>query len=651
MVLKELFQSFTPYEWILSNKFGGYTYGNAFLANSRKYHGLLIAGKEDGERIHLVNGVEEKVSFSGFEFFLDTNFYKDIIYPEGYKLIKEFFYRPYPSFYFCYPQSKDFFLEKTIKMDKNKNTTLLSYKNISLHPFKLELRPKFTFRNHHTVQFERSWRQAKKEIKILKNGAFLSKNGISLFIFITQGKIFIEEIFYYQVYYPIEEIRGYEATEDLFSPFKIEVELNPNQIFYLIFSETFIENINKEIEIIEKYYKNYPQLNYTTKKFFNYNEYLKILESMIEDFLIKDNIIAGFPWFYCWGRDTFIGLPALFYLKNGKEITYNIFQKYKSYLKNGLIPNVIEKKGNVNYNSIDATLWFGLRIFQYIEFFKDIISNKEKKELIEIIKEIITQFLTNSLLPFRIDWEDGFIEIPENVNLALTWMDVIIDGIPLTPRYGKPIEISALWYNLLKFASKYFENSFLKDFKINSLIKKQKRGFLKYFNGELWADRIFKNEPIFKVRPNYIIALSLPFDIGDKTSLLKGLEIAKKELLTPYGLRSLSPRHPDFRKKYFGSQYMRDLAYHNGTVWVWLLYPYSEVLKKVYKGKKRILLEELDTLVKPFRERILSGKMGSIPELYDGENPYYPKGTHAQFWSVAAIFLIEKEIQKLQGGL
>jgi predicted glycogen debranching enzyme len=317
-------------------------------------------------------------------------------------------------------------------------------------------------------------------------------------------------------------------------------------------------------------------------------------------------------------------------------------------MKNGLIPNVVSDFSEINYNSIDGTLWFGLRIFQFIEFFKDKISEREKNELLQAIKEIITQFLTNSFLPFRIDPEDGFIEIPDNINLALTWMDVVIDGIPLTPRYGKPIEISALWYNLLKFSSKYLEEPFIKKYNINSLVRKQKKSFAKYFNGELWADRIYKNEPIFEIRPNYIIALSLPFDIGDKTSMIKGLELAKKELLTSYGLRSLSPRHPNFRKNYFGSQYLRDLAYHNGTVWVWLLYPYAEVLKKVYKNKK-ILKEELNKLVKPFRDMIISGKIASIPELYDGENPYYPKGTHAQFWSVASLFLIEKELQTLKG--
>jgi len=647
-MLKELFSLFTPYEWIITNRLGGYALGNAFLANSRKYHGLLIAGRKKGERIHLVSSAEEKVTFlSGLTYFLDTNFYRDITYPEGYKLIKEFFYLPYPSFYFACPQSKDFFLKKSIKMHKEKNLVLITYQNISTYPFKLEIRPKFSFRNHHTVQFEKNWKEADVEINIFEKEAIIFKNGFGLFTYFSKGKVLKDPVFYYHVYYPIEEIRGYEATEDLFSPFKIEVDLNPTEKFYLIFSDIPVKDINKEIELIESYYRNYPELD-LNKKSFSQEEYFKILDLMVESFLLKDDIIAGFPWFYCWGRDTFIGLPAVFYLEKGFEKAYTIFIKYKNLMKNGLIPNVVSDPSEINYNSIDGTLWFGLRIFQFIEFFKDKISEREKNELLQAIKEIITQFLTNSFLPFRIDPEDGFIEIPDNINLALTWMDVVIDGIPLTPRYGKPIEISALWYNLLRFSSKYLEEPFIKKYKISSLVRKQKKNFAKYFNGELWADRIYKNEPIFEIRPNYIIALSLPFDIGDKTSMIKGLELAKKELLTSYGLRSLSPRHPHFRKNYFGSQYLRDLAYHNGTVWVWLLYPYAEVLKKIFKNKK-ILKEELNKLVKPFRDMIISGKIASIPELYDGENPYYPKGTHAQFWSVASLFLIEKELQTLKG--
>ncbi len=648
-MLKELFQLFTPYEWILSNRSAGYAMGNAFLANSRKYHGLLIAGKNQGIRIHLVSTVEEKCTFlSGLEYFLDTNFYRDTTYPEGYKLIKEFFYRPYPRFFFACPVTKDFFLEKFIQMDENKNISLIGYKNISSYPFRLELRPKFTFRNHHNVQFEKDWKSLPVEIDFFENGIFLSKEDTGLFLYFSKGNITKEELFYYQVYYPLEDMRGYEPWEDLYAPFKIKVDLSPGEIFYLIFSDTSIKDFENQVKKIKNRYKKYPQLDLKEKKAFTYNEYLEILELILEEFIIKDDVIAGFPWFYSWGRDTFIGLSGLFYLKNGFEICYKIFKNYKKRMKNGLIPNVVGSTSETNYNSIDGSLWFGLRIFQFLEFFKDKIIEEQKKDLLSAIEDIISNYLENPSLPFRVDPEDGFIDIPDNINLSLTWMDAMVNGVPVTPRYGKPIEISALWYNLLKYTSKYLENDFLREYKIKSLLAKLKKGFSRYFNGKLWADRLYKNEPVFEIRPNYIIALSLPFDICDRNAMLKGIELAKNELLTSYGLRSLSPRHPNFRKKYFGSQEMRDLAYHNGTVWVWLIYPYAEVLKKIYKRKTKVLKDELIQLVKPFRERIMTGKMASIPELYDGDNPFYPKGTHAQFWSASAVFLIEKFLQKLK---
>ncbi|MCS7279388.1 MAG: amylo-alpha-1,6-glucosidase [Thermodesulfobacteriaceae bacterium] len=644
-MLTQLFNQFTPYEWILANRKGGYALGSAFLGNYRKYHGLLIAGKENGKRVHLVSNIEEKVIFpSGLEYFLDSNFYKDTIYPEGYKLIKQFFYQPYPKFYYACLEKGDFFLKKSIRMDESKNILLVSYKNISSYPFKLFLRPKLSFRDHHQVGYASSWEKSFTNIEIYEDSALVIKEEESLFTYISKGSIFEEPLFYYQVYYPLEAIRGYPAYEDLFSPFLIEVELSGGETFHLIFSEVILKDFKAKVKEIENRYKGYPELKLKKKAKFSYEDYLKVLELGLRNFLLEKDVIAGFPWFYTWGRDTFIGLPALFYLEEGLDFCLKIFKHYQALLKDGLIPNVAGPKEEINYNSVDATLWYALRVFQYLEFFKEKVSSSQRKELLDTVELIIREILTNPLLPFRVDLEDGLIEIPETTGLALTWMDVMIDGIPITPRYGKPIEISALWFNVLSLAQRYLDKKFPVNLK--SLVEKQSLALKGYFNGELWADRIYQGNPIFEIRPNFVIALSLPVNFADTFALEKAWEITQRELLTPYGLRSLSPRHPNFRRKYFGTQYMRDLAYHNGTVWVWLLYPYAELLKKVLPKER--LIKELTSLIKIFRELWVSGRLSSIPELYDGENPYYPKGAPAQFWSVAAVFLIEKELEKLK---
>lgn len=642
-MLSFLYAKFTPYEWLLTNKNGGYALGTAFLANVRKYHGLLIAGYSHGKRYHLVSSLEEKVIFpSGLEYLLDTNFYRDALYPEGYKLIKDFLFRPYPQFYFFCPRTEELFLKKSLFMHKEKNTLLIEYENLSSFPYKLLLRPKLSFRNHHQLTFSSHWKDPlieiyDKEALILKEDY---QETLNLFVYTSKGTITEEPLFYYQVFYPLEELRGYPAFEDLFSPFLISVELNPKESLYLIFSDVPIKDLAKEVETIKSYYLRLPSPKPISAGF-QEKDFVPLLKEMIRDFLIKGDIIAGYPWFYCWGRDTFIGLPALFYLEEGLDEAYQIFMTYKARMQRGLIPNVVGTPQETNYNSLDGTLWFGLRIFQYLEFFGERIDIAKKEELLSAVKEILDHFITDSSLPFYLDSEDGLLEIPESTNLALTWMDVMLDGRPLTPRYGKPIEISFLWHNILKFSLKYLERDFLKELEIEEILKRQASALKRYFGEELIADRLYHGEPVFEVRPNFVIALSLPFPELPKEELIKADRLVIRELLTSFGLRSLSPRHPSFKRKYFGNQYQRDLAYHNGTTWVWLLYPYGLLLKKILD--KKAYLEALKKLLHPFKELILSGKVGSLPELYDGDNPYFPKGAPAQFWSVAAIFLLEME--------
>ncbi len=643
-MLTYLYSLFTPYEWLLTNKKGGYALGTAFLANIRKYHGLLIGGYESEKRFHLLSNVEEKVLFpSGLEYFLDTNFYSDIIYPQGYIHIKEFFFKPYPQFFYICPKNKEFFLKKSLRMSENKNALLISYQNISSYPYKLFIRPKVTFRNHHQLTSQKEWQDYILESN--SESAFLSKGEFSLFFYINQGRIILDPLFYYRVYYPLEELRGYLAMEDQFSPLLMEVELAPGETWEVLFSDQFISSLEKEISDIKERYRNLPQLSLKSKSF-KEEEYYKILKEMVKDFWIKGDVIAGYPWFYCWGRDTFIGLPALFYLEEGFSQSLEIFETYIKRLYEGLIPNLYSTPEETNYNSIDSTLWFLLRLFEFLEFFKEKIDTSLEKRFLKIVEEILEQFFTNYSLPFYVDWEDGLLEIPETVNLALTWMDVMIDGKPLTPRYGKPIEISFLWHNVLFFSEKKLNPKILKHLKIKELLEKQKIALQKYFGEKEIADRLFKGKPIFEVRPNFVIALGLPFTPVSEERLKQAQKLAEEELLTPYGLRSLSPKHPAYKRKYFGNQYQRDLSYHNGTVWVWLLYPYGNLLEKLLSPKE--YYEALKKLLHPFRELIFTGKIGSLPELYDGDNPYYPKGAPAQFWSVAAIFLLEQKFLQLR---
>jgi len=640
-MLSYLYQRFTPYEWLLTNRKGGYALGTAFLVNVRKYHGLLIAGDGKGKRYHLLACIEEVVNFpSGLSYQLDANFYRDVVYPQGYQLIKDYFYLPYPVFYFYCPKTEaGIFLKKSLRMHRDKNALLLTYENISSYPYRLQLRPRLTFRDHHHLSFVNSWEFYEEEI--WPNFAFIAKDDLALFSYSNIEGFTKDPIFYYGVYYPLEEMRGYSAYEDHFSPFRIDVELNPGEELDLLFSNELLKDPQETIEEIIFRYKETPKIS-ITKPYFEDKEILPLLKQMVKAFLLKGNVCAGYPWFYAWGRDTFIGLPALFYDDEALDTVYEIFETYGRYLKKGLIPNLMGDLAFVNYNSADASLWFGIRILEYLDLFGDRLPNEKKERLLYFVEEVIRSYLQGVDHLFFIDPEDGLICIPESSGLALTWMDVVLDGRPLTPRYEKPIEVEFLWYNLLFLAKERLAKEKVEALGLSQLIEKISQGLKKYYNGELFADTLYKGEPVFEVRPNFVIALSLPYVPFSRDVLLKAIELVKRELLTPYGLRSLSPRHPHFKRKYFGSQYQRDLAYHNGTVWVWLIYPFALLLKKVLSQDE--FQAEVKKLIGPFIQLLKTGKLASIPELYDGDHPYYPKGAPAQFWSTAAVYILAREV-------
>ena len=256
------------------------------------------------------------------------------------------------------------------------------------------------------------------------------------------------------------------------------------------------------------------------------------------------------------------------------------------------------------------------------------------------------------------DSQDGLVNIKRNSGLALTWMDAKINGVPVTPRYGKPVEVNALWYNLLRYflvlagkegidriRGRGYSCSISR---LRSLSRKAKKSLRMYFNGRDFADRIEDGRLINELRPNYLIALSLPFDAFSKEEIKVGYGVAREKLLTAYGLRSLSPERSAFRGKYMGNQRMRDLAYHQGAVWVWLLLPMAKAASKVYRRERDYLAGELEELISAFRYGLVRGEMASVSELYDGNAPRLPKGAPAQCWSVAAVFLIEKMIKDLR---
>lgn len=665
------------HEWILTNRLGSYAMGTGNLINQRKYHGLLIAGDRNFNRHHLVAGIEERVEWRGDSFFMDSNNYSNCIYPEGFLHLVKPWLRPYPAFlYSALPHQNEILIFKEIMMDEQTNTVLLRYTNLGEHKLHLELLPKFTLCMHHelnspgTLDHEHfaldiQASEAAEHFQIVR-----VKNNLKVFGYLAHGEIHEKRSIYREVFYPWEVMVGYEGIGDQLALVQAKFDLKPLQANYLLFSDSPIKQPNLVIERILARYQDLPKpvdypdlqkatpdllgdLDYEDNILFKRADYMKILEFALTDFIANNDIIAGFPFYGAWGRDTMVVLNALLHSQKHQDLVEKTLIKYSRYIKNGLIPNRFAESGNIaNYDSLDAT-------FLYIILLWKLGKKKQDKsfwqEAICLSERILTAIKNNSDGRYWLR-KDALIELSESFAHG-TWMDVRIAGDAITPRSGAPVEINALWYNAIasyEAMLKEFQAAGYNDYLLNkeliALKEQVQKSFMKFYRMDYLADRLLDDTPVMQIRPNALIALSLPHQIVEKKIMKEVFERAFRELYTFYGIRSLSPQDPAFRKKYLGTQAERDLAYHNGSAWAWLLGPFTGLYLKVYKDEKtpQEIAKALGDFISTLRNGFMRGHIASVAEVWDGDQPHFPKGAPAQAWSVAALYNIESFIDSLE---
>jgi predicted glycogen debranching enzyme len=352
----------------------------------------------------------------------------------------------------------------------------------------------------------------------------------------------------------------------------------------------------------------------------------------------QNSVIAGYHWFGTWGRDTFISLPGLMLVTGRFENARQVFLTFKNQCKNGLIPNFFpDKTGQPAYNTVDATLWYVNAVLQYLKYTGDFRFVQEK--LWETLKTTIENYARGTAFNIHVD-SDGLLYHGSQ----LTWMDAAIDGQPTTPRAGKAVEVQALWYNALKImellANKFKEKD--KAERYADMAEKTRKSFVeKFWNPEknYLFDVISEHGEDDSLRPNQIIAVALDFTMLDNVKNEKIVDVVHQELLTPYGLRTLARNDPKYAGIYAGDRRSRDNAYHNGTVWPWLLGPFIPAFLKT-KGSVDYRREyALKNFLLPlFTEQSLKAGLRTISEIFDGEPPHTPRGCIAQAWSVAEPF-------------
>lgn len=616
-------------EFLETNRKGGYASSTVICCNTRKYHGLLVlpVKKFGGANYVFLSGIDETVVENGKAFNLSIHKYPETYDPRGHKYIVDFSYEPVFGLTYTVGDIK---LKKEILMERENPRIMIRYTVLEAgNSFVFRIKPFLAFREIHSLS--KANMDVDTNYKNIAGGikSRMYKGFPELSMQIDRKNEFIPNPdWYYNIEYEEERNRGYEYSEDLFVPgyFELKVKKGASFIFAAGTEDISPSSLKKNFEKYGEF--PYPKNNF--KNCLKYSASQFIVER--ED---KTEVIAGFPWFDRWGRDTFIALPGLTLgsEKNLRDCKAVIDTMVKE-MKNGLFPNIGKNK-NAAYNSVDAPLWFFWTLMKYEKAAGDKVSVWE--EYGRKMKAVLNAYRYSKNPYARMD-SNGLIRSGAE-GKALTWMDAVVNGHPVTPRNGYAVEINALWYNAVCYslaaAEKAGNRNFVK--KWEELPDRIAENFRKTFwmeEKEYLADYVDENGQNDYIRPNQILACSLEYSPISDREKLKVIDIVKAHLLTPKGLRTLSPQNPHYIGIYEGNQEERDKAYHQGCVWPWLLGHYIEANFRIM-GKD--FVEEARDLIKSFEENITTYCICSIAEIYDGNPPHHPGGAISQAWSVGEI--------------
>lgn len=638
------FQAAISREWIETNGLGGYASSTIIGTNTRRYHGLLIATtKPPLGRIVILSKLEETLVLKdGTRFNLSCNQYPSIIHPEGYKYLEEFKIDPFPIFTY---RVGDIVIEKVVFMVHGENTTVITYKILNA-PGYLELlvRPLIAARDYHWVSIENT--NFNKSVESLEGYIKMKPYSECPIIYLAHNADRFERAgYWYKTFeYQREKERGLEYHEDLYSPGEFGFLVKEGDKAHLVCSTEGRRMRSVEVlessEVLRR-----SEIVGTVKS----KDPLAVrLATAADSFLIKrldglTTIIAGYHWFWDWGRDALISLPGLTLALGRSEDAKRILSTFAKYCDEGMIPNRFPEEGkDPEYNTVDASLWFFWAVYKFLEYTGDY--DYVEENILDCLEEIIQYYINGTRYGIKMD-RDGLISTGDS-GIQLTWMDAKVGEWVVTARYGKAVEVNALWYNALKIMESICERLKLRyKNECARLAHLAKRSFdltFWYEAGGYLYDCVSEEGADKSIRPNQIFAISLPFRIISRDKEKRILEVVGRELLTPYGLRTLSPRDRDYRGVYSGDQRSRDAAYHQGTVWPWLLGPFMTAYLNVY-GRTKKTKEEAKRFLAPLKGHLKEAGLGTISEIFDADPPYNPKGAISQAWSVAEILRVYKE--------
>lgn len=637
-------------EWMLTNGISGFCGGTAIGANCRKYQGLLVAcTNSPEERYMILSNLNEEININGKIHQLSSCKYTDKIV-DGFKNLQGFYYDGLPHFRFFVD---GVVINKKIAMEYGKNTVVIEYDILNgSKESKIKIEPLFTFRNPGVCSGEENLKFSKTVDKNKIQLIPQLNEDINIRFFTYGGKIVDKsEKIVDKIYYDVDKSTGDKFVDKCYIPGTVEINLNPKErkkVYLLCTIE------NEESFDCEKIIENEEKRINSLKNTFDDSRILaKYLPIAGDQFIVNresingKTILAGYPWFLDWGRDAMIAINGLTLSTGRLEDAKDIIRSFSLYEKDGLIPNMFPGEGKEPlYNTVDASLWFINAVYNYLLYANsDEALEFVEKEVYGTIKNIIKAYKEGTEFSIKMDEEDSLINAGSGLD-QVTWMDVRVNGIVVTPRHGKPVEINALWYNALKIAA-LLKDKFEKEEKneYEELAQKVKSSFTKAFwneDGKYLYDVVNDHEKDHSLRPNQIWAVSLPFTMLDREKEKYIVQKVFEELYTPYGLRSLSRDHKDYHGIYIGKLFDRDMAYHQGTTWAFPLGGFFTAYCKVNDYSKESV-ELVDSLMSDMEDHIQDQCLGSIAEIFDGDNPYRARGCYSQAWSVGEMLRVYYE--------
>jgi 4-alpha-glucanotransferase len=684
-------------EWLLTNGLGSFASGTVCDARTRIYHGWLIAALDPPDRrTLLLSHLEASLELDGKNFALGTNFWTgNTVDPWGYRWLQSFHIDPVPTWVWGDDQtwqlSRQIVMPYGLPAEINHaevaptatvpfcNRVLVQYRYTGSQVATVRLRLLIGDRNYHHRQQQQAGQTFSQLVN--SNQIFLQalqdgKPGTPWFLRWTQGQYQVDETWYWGYFYPEEARRGLDYLEDLFSPGYLTVLLQPGDSLLLearvglptvaiadLTASSFEEIVQAEEQRRDRQFAPIWQQEHDglseqrRQQIRLQRQLLRASDQFVtyQAFSADTTILAGYHWFGDRTRDTLLCLPGFALTTQRFSLARRLLDRLGRLCHQGLLPNpVADAERSLAYQTIDCSLWWIETLGLYLEATQDWDFLAEQYA---VVKQIYKAFTAGTLHNIRVDASDGLVTWDDG-SVALTWMDTLVDGQPVNPRHGKPVEVNALWYSALCWASQWatrLSHTPTATSNLPSLSNQARRytdqaqqvnaSLQKFWNekqGYLF-DRIEPDDRLNPIiRPNAVLALSLHHCAFTNQQAQQVLQVARDRLLTPYGLRSLDPADSAYIRRYEGNPRQRDFASHQGTVWSWLLGPFLRAWIRFYGHESNQLPLDLNPLLKHFRQE---GCFEAISELFDAEMPYHPRGAIAQAVAIAELLRIWQNLE------